>query len=239
MFYMTRSWLDHMRDVTHSHVWCDSFICERRDSLWLWHGSFTCFTWLVRDSIICVTWLIHMCNVKTWICNMTHWCVLCDSFTCAMWLFHMWHDSLIYVTWLFHMWHDSFICVTWLIHSCDMTRSHVSHMSRLYVQHDPFTFMTRLFHSQVWYDSFTCVTWLFHMCDMTLSHVWHDSFTCVTWLFHMCDMTHLWIELPDVVEVEFLEAWRDAILSKTLWHGICACIEIETGCVYVRIKREV
>jgi len=129
-----------MRDMTHSNIWRDPFICVT------WHtpqgGR--------HDSFIPVTWLIHMCD-------MTHSYVWHDSFTCVTWLIHVRdmtqsyvrYDSFICVTWLIHMcdmthstgrpchcalhlplrWHDSFICVTWLIHMCDMTHSHVWHDS--------------------------------------------------------------------------------------------------------------
>jgi len=114
------TWLIHMCDMTHSHVW--------------------------RDPFTRVTWLIRMCNVThfsawragkdamvglEW-CDMTHWCV--------------WHDSYIRVTWLIdvcdmthtYVWHDSLMCVTWLIHACDMTHSCVWHDSCLcsYMWHD-------------------------------------------------------------------------------------------------------
>ena len=206
---MCVTWLIHICDVTLSYVKDVPPYGRDMAHSYVLHDFF-----VTRDSITCVTWLIHACNVKTLICNMTHWYVWCDSFTCLMRLFHMWHDSLICVTQLFDMCDMTVSHVTQLIHMCDMTHP--------YVWRDSFTCVS--------HESFICATWPIHMYETTL------SFTGMTWLFHMCDMTHLWVEKPDVVEVEFLEAWRDAILSKTLWHGICACIEIKTGCVYVNVK---
>jgi len=113
----------------------------------------------------------------------------------------------------------SFICVTWLMYTCDMMRSYLTWLIRLW--HD--SFVCHVTHSIIWYASF--------MCDMTLSYVtsliqtWnmtdssrrYDSLISdmthshVTWLIHMlhdssicdmpysymshdsliCDMTHL------------------------------------------------
>jgi len=111
-----------VRDMTHSYVRCDPFMCE----MWLTH--------------VCVSWLIHMCD-------MTHSYVGCDLFMSEMWLSCLHHDKLICVTWLlicvvrdmtphmFRSWHDSMCEVMreiWLTHLCDMTDSYgVATISRL------------------------------------------------------------------------------------------------------------
>jgi len=66
-------------------------------------------------------------------------------------------------------------------------------VSRSYVQHNPFKF----------------VTWLIHVCNMTYWYVWHELIKCVTWLHQMCDMTqsyvwHDWI-------ITWGSRWLDAI----------------------------
>jgi len=156
------TWLNHVCDMTHSHLWHDSFRCGiwlRDMTLYMNELCHPC------ESFRCVTWFIQMCD-------MTHSDVWHDSFRCVTWLIqmcdmthpYMWHDSFICVTWLIqmcdmthpYMWHDSFRCVTWLIQMCDMT------------------------HPYMWHDSFRCVTWLIQMCDMTHPYVWHNSFRCVT-----------------------------------------------------------
>jgi len=106
-WFIRVTWLIYMLDMTHSHVWHDSFMCVT----WLIHMCDMTHPWVWRDWFICVTWFNH-------VRDMTH--------------AYMWHDSCTLVTWLIHMcdmthsyvWHDSFICVTWLIHMCDMTHSY-------------------------------------------------------------------------------------------------------------------
>jgi len=82
--YLT--WLIHMCDMTHSHVWLDPFLCVRRFSHSnVWQDSFTVFlhkssrrTW----SPTLTTWLIHMCD-------MSHLYVWHDSFICVTCRIHM------------------------------------------------------------------------------------------------------------------------------------------------------
>jgi len=77
------TWLIHMCDMTHSHVWHDSFTC--------------------------VTWLIHMCDMThSHVWHDSFWSV---SDACVTWLFHTCdmtpsyarHDSCVFVTWLVHV----------------------------------------------------------------------------------------------------------------------------------------
>jgi len=157
------TWLIHMCDMTHSHVWIVSFMCEISLIQFscgkcvnltvppsplepVWHYSF-----------MCVTRLIHMCD-------MTPSFVWHDSFIRVTWLIQMWHIQSL----ASYVWHDSFICVTWLIHMCDMTNSCVTYSSLVLPP-----------------SRFICVTWLIHMCDMTRSYVWRDLSICVTWLIHV------------------------------------------------------
>ena len=76
---MCVTWLIHMRDMTHSYVWRDSFICVP----WLIHTCDMSYSHMWHDSFICVPWLlIHMCD-------MTHSHAWHVSFTCVTWLVHM------------------------------------------------------------------------------------------------------------------------------------------------------
>ena len=54
------SWLIHMCDMTHSHVWYDSLIYV----IWLTHRRCKTHSNVWHDSFVRVTWLIHMCG--TW-----------------------------------------------------------------------------------------------------------------------------------------------------------------------------
>ena len=91
------TWLVRERDMTHSYVWHDSFICVM---------------WLISACDMSVTGLIHMFDT-------THSYVRHDLFICGTWLIHMCDVTRSCV------WRDSFICVMWLIHMCDVTRSYV------------------------------------------------------------------------------------------------------------------
>jgi len=196
------TWPVHMCDMTDSYVWRDVFtraiwlihMCDMSLS-YLRHASCTCATWLidmcdtillhVRHSVfICVTervhhdifacaisilwmrarWCIHMCNMMPSPIILHMW--MHDAFTCAIW-----HVTCVQ--------YDAFTCAIWCLHPCDMTLSYVRtpylHVSRLYVLH----------------DSFVYVTWLICLCDMTHLSMWHDSFVYVTWRFHMYDTPDL------------------------------------------------
>jgi len=143
-----------MRDMTHSYVWHDSFICV----IWHIHMCDMTHSYVWHDSFICVTWPIHMCD-------MTHSSFKCHStsfkFHSTLWVSFQWHDThkifprkettLCDITHSY-VWPDSFVGVTRLIHMSEVTHS--------YVCHDSFICVTWLIQ---W------VTWLIHMCDMTLN----------------------------------------------------------------------
>ena len=166
-----------MCDPTHSYmihaVWHESLICVTwLIDLWsVWHDSLIsemCVTWLTlmsyecQDMVLCVTWLDRLCGICFHTCDMTHLWAWHDSFTCVTWLILsacvmsvktcscVWRDSFVCAAWLVYAeWQDSFICVTWLIHINDVTH--------VYVWHDVFTCVIRVF---------MCVT-----CEMTYTYV--------------------------------------------------------------------
>jgi len=94
------------------------------------------FFWYIY--LLCVRTLLSPCSmIIIPVCyDMTHSCVLHDSFICAPCFLHMCDTTHS------HVWHDSFICVLWLNHMCAMILSHV------------------------WHASFICVTCLIHVRDM-------------------------------------------------------------------------
>jgi len=135
----------HLCNMTHSHVWRNSFICVT----WLIHMCDMTHPCVWHDWFIWVTWRIHMCD-------MTH--------------SYAWHDSFICVTWLIHMrdithscaWHDSFICVVWIFHTYAMTHSYVCHDSQ---KHGWLCVASPLV------PPFICVTRLIHMHDIVCVRV--------------------------------------------------------------------
>jgi len=80
------TWLIHMCDITHSHVWHHSFICVT----WLIHMCDMTHSYVWHVPFICVTWLMHACD-------MTHSYVWHDSFMCVTWLIHMCNTTHPYV----------------------------------------------------------------------------------------------------------------------------------------------
>jgi len=149
------TWLMHMCDMT-------QYMCDMTHSH-VWHDSFTCVIWLN----ICVAWLFHLCDMTRYVCNITQYMGhMCDMTWCTT-LSHVWHESV--CVWYTHLCvqHDS-IYGTWLIHMCNMTRcstlSHAWHES-ICVWHESI---------RVWHYSFTRVTCLemrvtkrVHTCDIT------------------------------------------------------------------------
>jgi len=114
--------LTRMRDMTHSRVWHDTFICE---------------TWLIHACDVihsCVTWLICMCDVT----DSNVWRIMCYYVTHSHMCECVTSHICICVTHSHIYWHMSLIChslthtvtVTSLIHICyDVWMSHVTHNS--------------------------------------------------------------------------------------------------------------
>jgi len=96
----------NMRDMSHSYVRHDSFICVT----WLIHihrrsnerirGRRKC---LRHDLFICAAWLIHMCDVTHSYTQTTQWKDSWDEEMCDMMNSYVRHDSFICVTWLMHI----------------------------------------------------------------------------------------------------------------------------------------
>jgi len=164
------TWLFHMRDITHSYVWHDSFTC--------------------------VTWPIYMCDRTHSYVWHDHCICVINSYLNALGL-HWKRDHMCDVTHSY-VWHDSFICVTWLFHMCDMTHLCVRHVSLIcatwliHMWHDPFTWVIHEYMNALklhWQHD--------HTCDMTLSHAWHDSLICVTWRHatHVHESRHTYTQI--------------------------------------------
>jgi len=203
---MCVTWLIHMYDITHTHVWYYSYTCMT----WLMHMYDITHSYVWHDSFICMTWLIHMYDMThSYVWHEPHSHVWHDWFICVTWLipicgvkeFHVWHLMFLFWTfWTFShqcakhdrlevrdlfmcAWHDTYICEAGFIYMCVMTR--------FYVWHYSFMRVAWLFHmlAYVWHDSFVCVVWLIHVWGMTYSH---DSFKCMTWLPPKDGVIALW-----------------------------------------------
>ena len=68
-----RSLCKHLRDMTHSYVSHDLFICNMTDSCvkWLIHMCDMTHSYVWHDSFTCVTWLTHTCGRPTDVCGIT------------------------------------------------------------------------------------------------------------------------------------------------------------------------
>ena len=134
-------YLIHMCDMTHLHMWCDSFVCVtcHIESCHTHTKSrvFGCCKVLQGVAVCCIYFPLHLPSVPISVTLLIHKCDMTHSY--------VWHDSFICVTWLIHMcdmtpshvWHDSFLCMTWLLHMCDMTHQYVWHDSSICVARNP------------------------------------------------------------------------------------------------------
>ena len=104
--------LSHLRDMTHSYKWHDSFICVA----WLIHMCDMTHSYVCHESCICVTWLIHMCD-------MTHSYVWHDSFICNI------HPVALKIALKMQKCILALSRATCLSQMCDMTYSYVWHDS--------------------------------------------------------------------------------------------------------------
>jgi len=108
MVYIRRwcvTWLIHMCDMTHSHLWHDSFTCVT----WLIHMCDVTHSCAWRDAFTCVTWLIQMCDVphpdesvddffldsEVQMVYIQRWSFKCVPFKCVTWLMsHIWMSQV-------------------------------------------------------------------------------------------------------------------------------------------------
>jgi len=134
------TWLIHMCDMIHSHVWHDLSIHDQctcdvftRDMThreqFLDTCAAPCVTWLIHmshDSYSCVTWLIHMCDMTYGYTTYAH-----VTYSWVTWLmknkfYDSYRTSSRYVCSAMCTWHDqlkcalfvrdvTLSCVMWLI----------------------------------------------------------------------------------------------------------------------------
>ena len=180
------------RDVRHSCVWCDSFICVT----WLIHLCDVTHSFVWRDSFICATWLVHMCDMT----NSYVWhdvmYVIHDSFACA----HLFTCAHLLV--LIYM--CSFTCAKFtcahlhlLIHICSFTFAH------LHVLIHMCSFTCAHLHLLIYLCSFTCAHShvLIYMCSFTCAHlhVRNDSL----WTTYVPSHNETWLEFAILLLLEF------------------------------------
>jgi len=156
--FASAAWLIRMRNMTHSYVRHDSFVCE---------------TWLIRMWDMTHSCLLHhRCVAGLSSCalcvHITHSHVQHGAFICAVWLICMWDMTDSYL--LHHR------CVAGLS-SCarcvDMTHSHVPHS---YVRHDSFVCETWHIHTcHIWPQVARHGTHINESChtnEWVMSHIW-------------------------------------------------------------------
>ena len=125
---MCVTWLIHMCDMTHSHVWHDWFTCVT----WLIHICDMTHSYVWHDAFTWVTWLIHMCDMKHSYIWHNSWLIHVSDMTHShttvrhnTGLIHTYECVVMSLTWMSHVLcrtrHDSFICVTRPIHMCNIT----------------------------------------------------------------------------------------------------------------------
>ena len=204
--------------------WLNSFMCGMA-YVYVWHDP------LIRMTRLW-TLLLHPGRIKSvhhdpW--NLIH--VWYDQFICV------WHDAVKC------MWHEPlrYSCIRVAEHLCAMTHSFACGMTHLYVWHDPFICVTRLWtlllqpgrQSSVRHDPlilFMCGMTHSCVCDMTnsyLSDTTH-SYVCDMNRFatpssrsHLCAMTHSihWCAHDLFIYVwqnPFICVWQDP--SIYVWH---------------------
>jgi len=114
-----------MCNMTHSHVWRDSFIretcpihmCDVTYS-YTWHAFVTRVTRLTKMWNV---WHIRHDSFSATVdpFSLSFMCVSCLMHTCDVTNSNM-HS---------YVWHDSFICVTWLIHAYNMSPTWMDHVT--------------------------------------------------------------------------------------------------------------
>ena len=164
----------HVCDMTHAHVWQDSFTSVTWLYLHVWTDSCVC-VWVYVCVFACVcahhrvTWLyLHVSTDSSML--------QCVAVCCSVWqVLHTWmsHVALCDMTLL--------TCVNWLIYMCELS-SFCTNVLDIHTC----THMC-IYKYATWHGSFMCA-WLVHICDLIYKYAtWHGSFTCA-WLVHVCHM---------------------------------------------------
>jgi len=185
------TWLVHMCDMIHSHVWNSFFICATcrvhisdmtHLNMWTWLAKVSptarwrMHVWheashIVNDLFTRAQWPIHVCSFE---CNAFFVCLL----LCDIW----WHE------WFMCKTHD-FVCVTWQICRCVATHS----------------FVTWFIHeNKCCSTASTCVLWgamwtshVIRACVMSYMNapwnIWMSPVTRAWVMSHMNESCHMWM----------------------------------------------
>jgi len=205
------TWVIHTCDMTHSHVWHDSFTC--------------------------VTWLMHTCDTTDFTFDITAMAHIWMSHMNESWHTYKWVMSHI---WMSHVAHIRHYCHgTHMNESYEWVMSHIWMSHVAHIRHYCSTLLFDITASFVWHEvicvvwlfhmGMSCMTWLIHICDvahftsdMTGLFVWHAR--CGMTLSHviyLCDMIQFTLDITNLfVSHARSYVWYDSFTWELdVWHG--------------------
>ena len=211
------TWLLCVRDVIHSYLWHDSFICVMCcrhvcdmtfPYMWPYIYGYAYMRVDMCDQTTDVWWVTYVCpHLCIGVSCQGHFCMPTRMHWCVMSYVYIRVNTYTYVSirHVIRIYTCQYGCIrvsinTWPIThlkaSCDTHNGVITHIMALYVTHGNASpqishmWMSHVTHLNESLTRLMHVCYrLIHTCDMTHLHMWHDSFICVTWLIHIVTWT--------------------------------------------------